>query len=136
MSQASYAKTTGVQEADYLSITISKPSGNGSPNPGRCVCCCLPTIRRCKLSKKKEMSSHCQLHLLSENLTCVKICMNITRFKIQGPTMREIGLFQLIMLYYYGTLERNMLFGENRLMSNNELQYIIVYLEVIAHSFL
>jgi hypothetical protein len=31
-------------------------------------------------SAKKEMSSHCQLCLFSENLTCVNICMNITRF--------------------------------------------------------
>ena len=31
-------------------------------------------------SAKKVTSSHCQLRLFSSNLTCVNICMNITRF--------------------------------------------------------
>ena len=30
-------------------------------------------------SAKKETSSHCQLRLFSANLTCVNICMNITK---------------------------------------------------------
>ena len=40
---------------------------------------CIPQVMLINTAKK-EMSSHCQLSSFSAYLTCVNMCMNITRF--------------------------------------------------------